>query len=209
MFKFSSNEIMDLFISFFVISLAFSILFTSQDFSQIVNILPMVMVGVGLGFIFHELAHKFVAMHYGYWAEYKTWTTGLFIALVSSMFGFIFAAPGAVHIYGQYMTDRQNGIISVAGPVTNIFLSLIFLAVAIGLIGSFPLMPVATPSWALILFKTCTIGFAINAFLALFNLIPFSILDGAKVFRWDPLIWLVVAAVAGILVFSRYAGFFF
>ena len=133
MFKFSSNEIRDLFISFLVISLAFSVLYTRADFSQLADILPMVMVGVGLGFIFHEVAHKIVAMRYGYWAEYKTWTPGLFIALISSFFGFIFAAPGAVHIYGQYMTDRENGIISIAGPLTNILLSLRFLAVDIWL----------------------------------------------------------------------------
>lgn len=212
MFKFSSNEIRDLFISFFVISLAFSILYSRLNFAQLVNILPMVMVGVGLGFILHEVAHKITAMRYGYWAEYKTWTPGLFVALISSAFGFIFAAPGAVHIYGQYMTDRENGIISVAGPLTNILLSLIFLAAALWLGMTIPGLSnqmIATPEWAAILFETCILGFSINAFLALFNLIPFSILDGAKVFRWNPLIWLVVAGVAGIMVYSAFTGFFF
>ncbi|MEA4956160.1 hypothetical protein SDC9_03541 [bioreactor metagenome] len=212
MFKFSSNEIRDLFISFFVISLAFSILYSKLDFTKIVNILPMVMVGVGLGFILHEIAHKITAMRYGYWAEYKTWTPGLFIALISTAFGFIFAAPGAVHIYGQYMTDRENGIISISGPLTNIALSLIFLAAALLLsnfyIGIFnPLF--YTPSWATILFETCILGFSINAFLALFNLIPIGILDGAKVFRWDPFIWIVTVAVAGIMVYFSFTGFFF
>jgi len=212
MFKFSSNEIRDLFISFLVISLAFSLLFSRADFSQLADTLPMVMVGVGLGFIFHEVAHKITAMRYGYWAEYKTWTPGLFIALISSFFGFIFAAPGAVHIYGQYMNDRENGIISIAGPLTNILLSLIFLAVAIWIISTFPLLTtsiIAAPEWAYILFITCVLGFRINAFLALFNLIPFSILDGAKIFRWNPLIWLVIAGFAGILVFLSFTGFFF
>lgn len=212
MFKFSSNEIRDLFISFFVISLAFSILYSRLDFTQIASILPMVMVGVGLGFILHEVAHKITAMRYGYWAEYKIWTPGVFFALISSAFGFIFAAPGAVHIYGQYMTDRANGIISVAGPLTNILLSLIFLAVALWLGMTSPclLNPVlARPEWAFILFKTCILGFSINALLALFNLIPFSILDGAKIFRWNPLIWLAVAAVAGIMVYFSFTGFFF
>ncbi|MDR2967831.1 MAG: site-2 protease family protein [Methanobacteriaceae archaeon] len=212
MFKFSSNEIRDLFISFLVISLAFSLLFSRADFSKLAETLPMVMVGVGLGFIFHEVAHKITAMRYGYWAEYKTWTPGLFIALISSFFGFIFAAPGAVHIYGQYMSDRENGIISIAGPLTNILLSLIFLAVAIWILSTFPLLTtsiIAAPEWAYILFITCVLGFRINAFLALFNLIPFSILDGAKIFRWNPLIWLVIAGFAGILVFISFTGFFF
>ncbi|MBZ9569995.1 site-2 protease family protein [Methanobrevibacter sp. TMH8] len=212
MFKFSSNEIRDLFISFFVISLAFSILYSRLDVTALINILPMVMVGVGLGFILHEIAHKITAMRYGYWAEYKTWTPGLFVALISSAFGFIFAAPGAVHIYGQYMTDRENGIISIAGPLTNILLSLIFLAVALWLGMTNPglFSPIiASPEWVTILFETSMLGFSINAFLALFNLIPFSILDGAKIFRWNPLIWLSVAAVAGIMVYFSFTGVFF
>ena len=212
MIKFSSNEIRDLFISFLVISLAFSLLYSRLNFSQLANILPMVMIGVGSGFILHEIAHKVTAMKYGYWAEYKTWTPGLFIALISSMFGFIFAAPGAVHIYGQYMTDRENGIISLSGPLTNICLSLIFLVTA-NLVGmTFPEVfnpIIATPQWILILLETCMLGFAINAFLALFNLIPFSVLDGAKIFRWDPLIWLVVAGFAGFLVYASFTGLFF
>ena len=212
MFKFSSNEIRDLFISFLVISLAFSLVDIRADFSRLADSLPMVMVGVGLGFILHEIAHKITAMRYGYWAEYKTWPLGLIIALISSAFGFIFAAPGAVYIYGQYMTDRENGIISLSGPITNIMLSLVFLAIAIFVVITYPPINnqfIGAPNWVPILFWTSAIGFRINAFLALFNLIPFSILDGAKVFRWDPLIWLVFAGFAGILVFLAFTGFFF
>jgi Zn-dependent protease len=212
MFKFSVNEIRDLFISFLIISLAFSLLYSGLDYVSLTDILPMVMVGVGLGFILHEIAHKLTAMRYGYWAEYKTWTPGLFIALISSLFGFIFAAPGAVHIYGQYMTDKEDGIISISGPITNIILSLIFLAIALILTGSYPELLnrfIEAPYWIIVLFTTCTLGFSINAFLALFNLLPISILDGAKLFRWDPFIWLVTFAAAGILVFLSFTGFFF
>jgi len=211
MFGFSFDEVRDLFISFLVISLAFSILFSELNYSYIFEILSIVMIGVGLGFILHELAHKLVAMHYGYWAEYKTWLPGLFIALISSLFGFIFAAPGAVHIYGQYITDRENGIISLSGPLTNIFLSLIFLVIGLTInglsVGLFN--PIMINSWANIILKTCVLGFSINAFLALFNLIPLSILDGAKIFRWDPLIWLILVGIAGSLVSLSFIRYFF
>ena len=202
MFKFSSNEIRDITISFFVISFAFAIVHSGRDFSAIPNILPGVMIGVGLGFILHEVAHKLTAMRYGYWAEYKTWTPGLFIALISSFFGFIFAAPGAVYIYGEYMTDKENGIISLFGPLTNILLAMIFLILTIVTITS-PIMEVIRVPWVLDVF---VLGFSINSFLALFNLIPFSILDGAKIFRWNPLIWLAIAALAGIMVFISFNG---
>jgi Zn-dependent protease len=32
---------------------------------------------------------------------------------------------------------------------------------------------------------------AFNAWIALFNLIPFAIMDGLKVFRWNKLVWAV------------------
>lgn len=67
---------------------------------------------------------------------------------------------------------------------------------------------IAVPLWVNILFQTCLLGFSINAFLALFNLIPIGILDGAKVFRWDPFIWLASVIVAGIMVYFSFTGFF-
>ena len=85
------------------------------------------MVGVGLGFILHELGHKFSAMHFGYWSEYQLWPVGLIIALASSFCGIVFAAPGAVYTYANFLDDRTNGIISIAGPVVNIVLAIIFL----------------------------------------------------------------------------------
>ena len=103
MFRFTGKEIRDLIISFIVIALGFTILY------------------------------KFVAMHYGYYAEYELWPTGLIIALVSSFFGFIFAAPGAVVIYSNGMEKKTNGIISIAGPIVNIILGLIFFLILVSL----------------------------------------------------------------------------
>ena len=127
MFKFTSNEVRDLLIAFFFISLCFAILYARRDTNALINILPIVMIGVGLGFILHELGHKFVSMKYGYWAEFKLWPQGLIFALVTSFFGFVFAAPGAVYTYANYVTDEINGKISIAGPIVNIILAIIFL----------------------------------------------------------------------------------
>lgn len=206
MFKFSSNEIKDLLISFFVISLGFAILYSGRNFSEIPYLLPLVMIGVGSGFILHEIAHKISAMHYGYWAEYKQWTPGLFIALISSYFGFIFAAPGAVHIYGNYMNDKENGIISLAGPLTNIALAIVFFLLSMITITSFN-TGLIQDTWIVeSLAITFTLGFSINSFLALFNLLPVSILDGAKIFRWNPIIWFIAIAIAGIMVYFSIFG---
>lgn len=196
MFKFTSNEVRDLIISFFVISLSFSILYTGRDFSSLYFILPIVMVGVGLGFILHELGHKFSAMHFGYWSEYQLWPTGLIIALASSFCGIVFAAPGAVYTYANYLDDETNGIISIAGPIVNIALAIIFLLIATIIYPS-----VFINANMQIVFLVCSLGFSINSYLATFNLIPIWNLDGSKVLRWNGLIWVITIAIAGIMTY--------
>ncbi|MDO5820034.1 MAG: site-2 protease family protein [Methanobrevibacter sp.] len=194
MFRFTKKEIRDLIISFIVIALGFTILYSNGDYSHIGIVFPVVMIGVGVGFIFHELGHKFVAMHYGYYAEYELWPTGLIIALVSSFFGFIFAAPGAVVIYSQGMEEKTNGLISIAGPLVNIALGLIFFLI-LGSLGDF----VYTEAGAIV-YLICVLGTRINFFLAAFNLLPIPPLDGSKVLSWSVPIWLVTFAIAAILV---------
>ena len=194
MFRFTGKEIRDLIISFIVIALGFTILYSNGDYSQIGLVFPIVMIGVGAGFIFHELGHKFVAMNYGYYAEYELWPTGLIIALVSSFFGFIFAAPGAVVIFSNGMEEKTNGIISIAGPIVNIILGLIFFLI-LGSLGNF----VYTETGAIV-YLICVLGTRINFFLAAFNLLPIPPLDGSKVMAWSVPIWLITFAIAAILV---------
>ena len=194
MFKFTTSEIRDLIIAFVVISLSFAIVNGGRDPSAVLTILPIVMVGVGAGFILHELGHKFVSMKYGYWAEFKVWPQGLIFALISSFLGFVFAAPGAVYTYANYMTDEINGKISIAGPIVNIVLALIFLAICIVIYPS-----AFTSETSVLIFVICSVGYSINSFLAAFNLIPIGNLDGSKVLTWNAGIWVATIAVAGIM----------
>ena len=146
-------------------------------------------VAVGSGFVLHELMHKFTAERYGYWAEFRMWVMGIVLALITSTFGFIFAAPGATYISGNNVTPRQYGIISIAGPATNVVIALVFLLVR----------TVGTG----IVYDIGLVGFPVNLFLATFNMLPIMPLDGAKVFRWNKLLWVAafLPLLVGVLVF--------
>jgi Zn-dependent protease len=137
------------------------------------------------------MGHRFVARRFDCFAEYAMWPTGLIIALACSLFGFVFAAPGAVMIYPRAdiwgrssLTREKAGLISIAGPAMNICLAVIFLV-----------LNMAQPT---LLF---TLGAQVNTWLAIFNLIPLGPLDGAKILRWNKGAW-SLALVIGIGLFA-------
>ncbi|HQM95337.1 MAG TPA: site-2 protease family protein, partial [Methanofastidiosum sp.] len=77
--------------------------------------LPKYVIIVGAAFLLHELSHKFTAIKYGYFAQFRLWQTGLLLALLMSFaVGFVFAAPGAVYIYG-INDDKKDAKISLSG----------------------------------------------------------------------------------------------
>lgn len=201
--KFTSSEIRDLIISMVVLSLAFAYFLRNNYPGNFLFLVPATFIGVVPGFAFHELAHKFMAIKYGFDAEYKMWPFGLFLAVITSSFGLIFAAPGAVYISGDTeISKKQNGKISIVGPLTNMALAFLFLVLTvIGVIISFIVNSDAhlmnTPVGYLV--YAGLIGFLVNSFMAAINMLPIGIFDGAKVFRWNKIVWVIVAAIAFIM----------
>lgn len=191
--KTSETEIKHLLIAWFAIALAFTILLHRWYYNYNIN-LPSIFaisaVTVGLAFIFHELAHKVVAQRYGAWSEFRMAPFMLLVAVLTAFAGFIFAAPGAVMISKPYLTRAENGKIAVAGPMTNVILAYLF----------FVLFSLANHD---VVELTGKFGMLINAWLAVFNMIPFSVLDGRKVLAWDKGVYGVVLALAiAVLVVS-------
>ncbi|MFH1376779.1 MAG: peptidase M50 [Candidatus Woesearchaeota archaeon] len=187
--KFSDIEKKHLFRAWIAISLAFGILLSNGNFMSS-GFLIMLLVSaftVGIGFLLHEIAHKYVAQKYRCYAEFRASNKMLLLAIAMSFFGFIFAAPGAVMIRGWVDTER-NGKISIAGPIVNIVLALGFFgAILIGFVNIFT-----------------TIGFFINSLIAAFNLIPVWNFDGAKVLRWNKAIYFVALGISVILLVLGY-----
>ena len=197
MFTFTRNELRDLVIAFIVITIAFAISFVGLDAYGFLSILPIIMFGVGVGFLLHELGHKYVSMKYGYDAEFKMWPLGLVIALASAFIGFVFAAPGVSKISADNIPDETYGKISIAGPMANMVLALLFIVIA-ALVYPFSLHS----GFFNLIFLTGAVGFSVNSFLATFNLLPFYTLDGTKVMKWSAKIWIVIFTIAAIMMLS-------
>lgn len=187
---FSDIEISDLFKAWIAISLAFALVWrdVGVNFGYIYLVSALT---VGMAFILHELAHKFVAQRFGCWAEFRSFNMGLLLAILSALWGIVFAAPGAVMIAGV-VTQEENGKIAVAGPITNIILATCFFLLSQILLSG--------QKWILAeLFLS--FGYSINAWLAFFNLIPFGPLDGVKIMNWSKLVWLILCIISGAMSF--------
>ena len=139
-----------------------------------------------LSFLLHELAHKFSAQHFNLWAEFRLTLQGALLTLISMFLPFFkIISPGAVMIAGSG-TKEMVGKTAIAGPTTNIIISTVCILIAVA----------SQQSLFMI------VAF-INALMAVFNLVPFGILDGWKVFRWNKTFWaLAFTAAAALLVYT-------
>lgn len=209
--RISRREEFDLFIAWIAISISFAIIKIAPNgiMGHVNPIDPVValiffaiaLLTAGIGFIFHEMAHKFTAIKFGYWAEFrKDNTMLLFAVLLAALVGFVFAAPGATVIYsnsgsGQGLSRRENGIISASGPLVNLLLCIPFAALALA--GGSAMGGLVT--------YIGIFGIQINAMIAAFNLLPISVLDGRKIMAWNiPIFALLIIASFGTLVASFY-----
>ncbi len=139
-------------------------------------------------FLSHELAHKIVARQYGLWAEFRINLFGAVLTIISISMPLIkIIYPGAVHIVGP--ADRKIiGVSALAGPLTSIGIASVILS--------------------FILFYSEGISKLLinSAFLAIWiavlNLVPVGIFDGAKVFLWNKTVWAISFIVAVMLMFA-------
>jgi Zn-dependent protease len=192
----SNKEFKDLFTAWLFVSFAFAIArtvdkgitFASFFSTEFLLFMLISAVTVGLAFLLHELAHKVVAQRYKCWAEFRADLTMLTLGVLMSFLGVVFIAPGAVMIFGN-IDYKQNGKISMAGPLTNIILAIL-------------LTPLLFINFSSTILKTIIdSGYLINAWLALFNMIPLWNFDGAKIYTWNRKVFYTMIIVSAFLIF--------
>ena len=194
--RFSKRELGDIAIAVIVLSLALTILYKRGPIidylggefgsaAKWIVLFGICLLLVVFSFLLHEFGHKFTAQNFGMRSEFRIFPTGLFITLLTSVLGFLFAAPGAVYIEGN-PTRKENGIISIAGPAVNILLALVGIAGCLAFNGG---------GVVVIFFYLLAY---LNAFLALFNLLPIPPLDGSKIWGWSMPVYVVAIAMAAL-----------
>lgn len=144
-----------------------------------------------MSFLVHEIAHKVMAQKAGMWAEFRLTTWGAVLTLVSVFLPFKMIAPGAMMIGGQPPSPKNYLKISIAGVITNMIFAASFLGLGLAL-------PVSVYS-GMFLFSAY-----INSFMALFNLIPFGVLDGYKIFSLNKAVWVAAFVPAVALTIITY-----
>ncbi|MBN2094881.1 MAG: metalloprotease [Candidatus Aenigmarchaeota archaeon] len=192
------KEIKDILISWVALSIAFMLLFNGITLFTLgnlagisLNVLLTFLFLVAVSFLSHEFGHRQVARRYGFQANYEMWPVGVILAVFSSLFGFLIAAPGAVVIRhgGAFLASRKklNDIslkISISGIAVNLALGILF---AVASFFAFPDM-----------FRLAA---SINFWLAFFNLLPIAPLDGSKVLYYSKKVWAIFFALSIILFF--------
>jgi Zn-dependent protease len=208
--RFTARERLDLLIAWLALGVAFMVFFAGGSTgalglladgpSSLALAFVVSLVTAGVGFLLHELGHKVVAVRFGNVAVFRADYGMLFVAVLSAFLGFLFAAPGAVHHRGP-LTDRQHGLVALAGPAVTLALAVLFVPLLVG--GALLSLDITALVGAR--------GLAVNLFLAAFNLVPLGPLDGSTVLGWSKLVWagvfLPTAAVTFVVVFVFRIGF--
>ena len=143
--------------------------------------LPVILLSLTL----HEIAHGYTAYKLGDFTAKNDGRLSLnplrhidpigFILLLIFHFGW--AKPVMINPYNLKDPKKDMAVISLAGPLTNFLLSLLFFI---------PMLFMAnmefTNTFLSILYYFLQIGYSMNILLAVFNILPLPPLDGSKVF---------------------------
>jgi Zn-dependent protease len=167
--------------------------FGGFNFTWTWDLMAVFAVIMVVSFLTHEIAHKVFAQKAGMWAEFRLTTWGAVLTLVSVFLPFKMISPGAMMIGGSIPSAKDMIKISVGGVITNLIYAGLFLGLAF-------VLPLNLPYYASMLLFAAYI----NAFMAVFNMIPFGILDGYKLFNLNKKIWAATFIPSAILAIGTY-----
>ncbi len=146
-------------------------------------------------FLFHELGHRQVAVHFNLQTKFRLLTFGMILTVfgvVINIYSLIsggnsfpsLALPGAVVVLGLSKIDRTTGLCKAAGPTVNLVYGIILFIISF-IIPIYPLN------------QLICLAANLNFMLGTFNMIPIGILDGQNIWKWNKKVY--IALVGSLL----------
>lgn len=190
---------------------------------NLIYALPAILISLS----FHEMSHGYVSYRLGDPTAHRLGRitlnpvkhldpigTLLLVVSMFSGFGFGWAKPVPIDPTYYKNARRDTVLVSLAGPVSNLLLALIF-AFPMAILGAkFGYTPgdilgsnyiFAGFSWQAILFNVSSFFYMINIGLATFNILPIPPLDGSKILTAV----LPTDLYFRLMQYERYVGLFF
>ena len=144
-----------------------------------------------VAFLVHEFAHRQTAIHFGLNTKFRFFTMGVIMTAICIFLPIKFALPGAVVVLGLENISRETGLIKLAGPLSNLILG--------GILFILGVLPFWSPMWNNLLLTSANFNFMLGAF----NMLPFGILDGDNIKKWNKKIWILFFIImVGLLAFT-------
>jgi Zn-dependent protease len=153
-------------------------------------------------FLFHELGHRQVALHFNLQTKFRLLTFGMILTVIGVVINIYslmsggnsfpsLALPGAVVVLGLSKIDRTTGLCKAAGPTVNLVYGGILFIISF-IIPTYPL--------------NMLIGLAanLNFMLGTFNMIPIGILDGQNIWKWNKKVYIALAGSLLTLLIITY-----
>ncbi|MFX1568737.1 MAG: hypothetical protein ACFFCV_10265 [Promethearchaeota archaeon] len=153
-------------------------------------------------FLFHELGHRQVAVHFDLQTKFRLLTFGMMLTVLGVGFNIYslisgggsfpsLALPGAVVVLGLSKIDRTTGLCKAAGPTVNLVYGSVLFIISF-IISSYPL--------------NMLIGLAanLNFMLGTFNMIPIGILDGQNIWKWNRKVYIMLGSSLLVLLLITY-----
>ena len=205
-YSFSMIEIKHLIIAFIFTLITIMIMqnksgfiFTIGGFIELFSLKNLIAYTFAMisGFIFHEFGHKISAQYFNFRSEFRADFTMLFAVLLIALFSpLILLAPGAVIVVGR-PNLIINGIISICGPLVNLFNAVFIILLSL----------IFSPNPNGLFYHILSVSFIVNVILGIFNMLPFWVLDGKKVFMWNKTYYFLTMGSL-VFLFLNYRLFF-